>query len=179
MEDVLDIAKKDSRKPGIYLESKNPERYPGIEQQILEIFQKQGWLKEDGSPLQKILLQSFDLESLKKFQKLSPHIPRIYLLNKKMLEEKGWEKIFQEAKEAQSAGLGCKGDLANPFMISKAHKEGLLFHFYTINKLWEMCLLSHLGADGIFTDRSDIAMSYFKKESAAEINTLLKKILKD
>lgn len=177
LKDVLTLALKYEKLPGIYLESKSPELYPGIEEQIVSTFREVGWIHpQTGLPRQRVVFQSFAWESLQKFQKLAPQIPRTYLINKPMYQEWGMDKIIAKAKEVGAIALGPNAELAKPAFLRQAHKEGLLLHFYTVNSLWQMRILHHLGADGVFTDRSDLAMQYFKQQRPEKIETLLTQV---
>lgn len=51
----------------------------------------------------------------------------------------------------------------SPAFISRAHKAGLEVHFWTINEPEEMKRLISMGADGIVTDRADLAIEVLKK----------------
>ena len=51
----------------------------------------------------------------------------------------------------------------SPGFIRRAHKAGLEVHFWTINEVTEMQRLIALGADGIVTDRADLAVNLLKK----------------
>ena len=51
----------------------------------------------------------------------------------------------------------------SPGFIRRVHQAGLEVHFWTINEPEEMRRLVALGADGIVTDRADIALKVFKK----------------
>ena len=169
--DILDIAEQGDKKVGIYLETKKPEYYPGIEKKIVNILLKRGWLNNNS----KVVFSSFDIESLKKFKVLAPQIPRFYLVNAKMAKDYGWDNIIKTAKEI-CTGLAPNASLGSPWKISQAHKAGLLVHFYTINKTWQMKLLSYFGADGLFTDKCDLALQFYKRLGKIDIEKKIKKI---
>ncbi len=51
----------------------------------------------------------------------------------------------------------------SPAFISRAKQVGLEVHFWTINEVSEMERLIALGADGLVTDRSDLALKLLRK----------------
>lgn len=138
---------------GIYLETKSPKKYPGIENHIVRELKQTGWLPDRSD---RIIIQSFDLDSLKRFRIIAYDVKRVYLINEDMEREFGWSKLTDDAR-LYAHGVGPVGYLAGPMNIFTAHRKGLVVHFYTINKKWQMTLLRAMGADGFFTDRPDLA----------------------
>jgi glycerophosphoryl diester phosphodiesterase len=51
----------------------------------------------------------------------------------------------------------------SPSFISRAQRAGLEVHFWTINEVTEIKRLVELGADGIVTDRADLALTFLQK----------------
>ncbi len=66
-------------KTGLYIELKAPERYPGIERQILDELKARGLDRPNADPSTPILIQSFTHESLERFAALDSGLP-IHLL---------------------------------------------------------------------------------------------------
>lgn len=66
-------------KTGLFIELKAPERYPGIERQILDELASHGLARPDADPSTPILIQSFTHESLERFAALGSGLP-IHLL---------------------------------------------------------------------------------------------------
>ncbi|MGW1627520.1 glycerophosphodiester phosphodiesterase, partial [Streptomyces sp. NPDC002172] len=61
----------------LLLEIKNPELYPGIERQILELLGSEGWL--DRPHLDRLVVQSFSADSLRTVHDLRPAVTTGYL----------------------------------------------------------------------------------------------------
>lgn len=77
LDEVIDIAEGDPRKqPGLYIETKKPRLFPGIEAQLKARLQARGWLEQPG----RVVLQSFDRSSLALLQQEMPQVPRVLLL---------------------------------------------------------------------------------------------------
>ncbi|WP_339449528.1 glycerophosphodiester phosphodiesterase [Pseudomonas sp. EA_5y_Pfl2_R50] len=92
LDEVINIAQANPQhKPGLYIETKEPQLFPGIEHDLKEKLQDRGWLSPTGSKLAKsalgvgqgkgkVILQTFDKNSLELLQKEMPQVPKILLL---------------------------------------------------------------------------------------------------
>ncbi len=77
LDEVLDIAEANpARTPGLYIETKVPAQFPGIEQDLHQALDQRGWLDRPG----RVVLQSFDRESLALLHKAMPQVPKVLLL---------------------------------------------------------------------------------------------------
>ncbi|HSV96789.1 MAG TPA: glycerophosphodiester phosphodiesterase family protein [Spirochaetota bacterium] len=169
LEEVIAIASA-ARKPiGLYIESKRPGLYPGIEYDIVKVLSNRGWLNP-----KKNIFQSFSRESLEVFARAAPAIPRVYLIDEKMEKETGWKGLVRAAAEAGS-GVGPVGYVAFPWNIGSAHRAGLIVHVYTVNASWQFSVLNFFGADGFFTDRCDLLMEYYGRRPDKAPNDILEK----
>jgi glycerophosphoryl diester phosphodiesterase len=168
LEEVIKIAS--SGRPGqrLYIESKSPEINFGVEEKIVSVLTTAGWLDKS-----KVVFQSFSLDSLKRFRELAPEISRVYLVDEKMEKESGLDRIVKDAAAVADA-IGPVGYIAWPWNIRKAHKAGLVVHVYTINALWQVRLVNLFGADGIFTDRCDMLLKHYSRDSKENPADILK-----
>ncbi|WP_095145318.1 MULTISPECIES: glycerophosphodiester phosphodiesterase [unclassified Pseudomonas] len=92
LDEVIDIAQGNPlHKPGLYIETKEPKQFPGIERDLKDKLQDRGWLSPIGSKLAKselsvgqgkgkVVLQTFDKGSLEMLHKEMPQVPKILLL---------------------------------------------------------------------------------------------------
>ncbi|MFJ7796711.1 glycerophosphodiester phosphodiesterase [Pseudomonas sp. NPDC096950] len=92
LDEIIDIAESNPlHKPGLYIETKEPKQFPGIEHDLKEKLQDRGWLSPAGSKLAKselavgqgkgkVVLQTFEKSSLELLQKEMPKVPKILLL---------------------------------------------------------------------------------------------------
>jgi glycerophosphoryl diester phosphodiesterase len=77
LDQVLDIAEGNpERKPGVYIETKVPQQFPGIERDLKAKLQSRGWL--DGK--HRVVLQTFEQSSLQLLAKEMPDVPKVLLL---------------------------------------------------------------------------------------------------
>jgi glycerophosphoryl diester phosphodiesterase len=92
LDEIIDIAQGSPlHKPGLYIETKEPKQFPGIEHDLKEKLQDRGWLSPAGSKLAKsalavgqgkgkVVLQTFEKSSLELLEKEMPQVPKILLL---------------------------------------------------------------------------------------------------
>ncbi|WP_075618816.1 glycerophosphodiester phosphodiesterase family protein [Paenisporosarcina indica] len=148
-----------------YIEIKSPKMYPGIEKELLLQLGEHHLLnKEDITP--KVIIQSFDADSLKEIHALDPSIPltQLYKFGKKAkLSKKALKELSQYA-----SGVGVNVHAVNRDFIEAIHKKGLLVLPYTINDENTMRQLMKLGVNGIFTDRPDVASRVKNEQSSLD-----------
>jgi glycerophosphoryl diester phosphodiesterase len=105
----------------------------------------------------------------------------------------GWEGILAKARELAS-GVGTWGyhwsrgqewslkDAPTRYMTTwpwytgQAHRAGLLVHPWTIDDWFEFALVSLAGADGIFTNRPDRAMWFYRRADRIDPEALWRRI---
>ena len=63
-----------------------------------------------------------------------------------------------------------------PWYTRAAHQAGLLVFPWTIDARWEMWMVRLAGADGIFTNRSELAMEVFGRSPSPDIEALWQNI---
>ena len=71
--------------------------------------------------------------------------------------------VFQRTRILQIPTTVLRTNVASPRMLSRLHHAGFIVQFWTINSVDEMRQLVHAGADGIVTDRCDIAVEAFRQ----------------
>lgn len=92
LDEIIDIAQGNPlHKPGLYIETKEPKQFPGIERDLKDKLQDRGWLSPAGSKLAKsdlavgqgkgkVVLQTFEKSSLELLEKEMPKVPKVLLL---------------------------------------------------------------------------------------------------
>ena len=90
LDEVIDIAEGGANKPGLYIETKAPGQFPGIEADLRKALDQRGWLA--GRPAAaaghvsvaqrpgRVVLQTFDKNSLQLLHKAMPQVPKVLLL---------------------------------------------------------------------------------------------------
>jgi len=121
LDDIIKIAEGNPQhKPGLYIETKEPKQFPGIEADLKNKLLDKGWLSSAGSKLGKsntgvgqgkgrVVLQTFETASLKELQKEMPNTPKILLLwvGEGSIEPKS-KQTFAESGEATKAAYYAK-----------------------------------------------------------------------
>lgn len=90
LDEVIDIAEGGANKPGLYIETKAPGQFPGIEADLKKALEKRGWLSERPAAAAgqvnvahlpgRVVLQTFEKNSLQLLHKEMPQVPKVLLL---------------------------------------------------------------------------------------------------
>lgn len=90
LDEVIDIAEGGANKPGLYIETKAPSQFPGIEADLKKNLDKRGWLTSRPAAAAghvsvaqmpgRVVLQTFEKPSLVLLQKEMPQVPKVLLL---------------------------------------------------------------------------------------------------
>jgi glycerophosphoryl diester phosphodiesterase len=134
-----------------YIETKNPDAAPGMEEELLRLLGEYG-LIEPAAENWQVLIQSFSAESLMKIHELEPSLPLIQLY------WAGTSKSIQRDLDAASSyavGIGPYKRDVDAALVEAAHEHCLAVHPYTVNTVEEMEALIALGVDGMFTNNPD------------------------
>jgi len=153
-----------------YIETKSPQLNPGLEEALVETLEEYDMV-ESG----RVLVQSFEQESLLRVQELNDDIPLIQLVwyypseedESRLVEWSGVtpgpaeinDEDFQAVAEYAS-GIGTNyiyegQEVIDAAFIRQANENGLPVHVYTINETDEMERLMEMGANGLFTNYPD------------------------
>jgi glycerophosphoryl diester phosphodiesterase len=174
LEELIDLAEQGKNNPGIYLETKHPEQFPGIETELKELLKKRHWYQQyftNGRP--KVILQTFSPQSLALLHENFPDTPLGYLwevgavclleVDKTHIEEC---LDFAQANGAQIIGPSFTGEqtkyanLLEPWITELIHNRGLKIHAYTFDTKTDIELFA-AGCDGQFTNRTDLLLDYY------------------
>lgn len=143
--DVLKLVKQYNKK--LLIEIKKPEQYPGIEQLLLK------QLKEAQVQSSNIVIQSFDMESIKKIYATGVN----YKLGVLISAKKYWYRRPNFKKIATFAHfLNPNYKLVTTKFVASAHKYNLEVMPYTVNDKVISAKLIKSNIDGIITDAPDI-----------------------
>ncbi|PJY95120.1 glycerophosphodiester phosphodiesterase [Pseudomonas donghuensis] len=103
LDEVMAIAAANPKhQPGLYIETKVPGLFPGIEADLKNSLQAKGWLARPG----KVVLQSFDRSSLALLHQHMPQVPKVLLLwiGKGSMEPAS-QQTFAESGERDKAAF--------------------------------------------------------------------------
>jgi glycerophosphoryl diester phosphodiesterase len=149
--------------PNYYIETKNPDAAPGMEEELVRLMDDYG-LIEPAAENWRVLIQSFSAESLMKIHELEPSLPLIQLY------WAGTSKSIQRDLDAASAyavGIGPYKRDVDADLVAAAHERCLAVHPYTVNETAEMEDLISLGVDGMFTNFPDRLDTVLGKDAAS------------
>lgn len=102
LDEVMDIAEGNpARRPGLYIETKVPTLFPGIEQALHAALQARGWLDTPG----RVVLQSFDRASLRLLHEAMPQVPKVLLLwvGKGSIEPRSGQSFAESGEHDKAA----------------------------------------------------------------------------
>ncbi|WNC15603.1 glycerophosphodiester phosphodiesterase [Brevibacillus brevis] len=144
-EEVLDEFRG---KTGILIELKSPELYPGIEEKVADALAERNL---DKPANEKIIVQSFNFDSMKTFHKLLPKVPIGVLTSNK--EDLTDEKLAEFAVYSDYVNPTQK--LVTKDLVDRIHDLGMQISVWTVRKPEEVEPLLKAGVDDIITDYPD------------------------
>jgi len=166
-----------------YIETKDPDEMPGMEEKLVAELRRFGFLDESQSrapasvkqaahaqpnarggakvkaidKMAPVVIQSFSRDSLEKMRELAPALPRVQLVERGDFAG----QIESGLKEIASYAIGVAPNHldVDAAFVAAAHRHGLWVHPWTVNEPAEMERLIELGVDGLFTDRADLLVT--------------------
>lgn len=148
-----EVIQKFGRGSRYYIETKSPDVYPGMEEELLRILSKYKLLGPNG-PSSKVLIQSFSAESLLIINSMNPAIPLVQLISYSdpaTITDDELNKI-----EAYAVGIGASHTKIDKTYVQKVRQHDLLMHPYTVNTKKDMNKVLDWGATGMFTNYPDV-----------------------
>ncbi len=136
-----------------YIETKNPEAAPGMEEALLLLLRKHR-LAGVLAARRRVLVQSFSEASLVRMHALDPSVRLVYLIDEPIAVD-SLDAVFARVKR-YAVGVGPSRRIISARFVERAHLAGLMVHPYTVNDASLMTYMLGLGVDGMFTDRSDV-----------------------
>jgi glycerophosphoryl diester phosphodiesterase len=135
-----------------YIETKNPEDAPGMEEALLALMEEFD-LRSGAIEKWQVLIQSFSRDSLLKIHAMDPQLPLIQLV-----EDDQDSRVIREQLtdiKTYAVGIGPSRINVDAALIDAVHDLGLVIHPYTVNEEAGMKRMIALGVDGMFTDYPD------------------------
>lgn len=135
-----------------YIETKSPDNYEGMEQELLNLLNEFNLLENPTNG--NVILQSFSQESLAILHQSNPDIPLIQLVQfdgKAELTEDERNQIKEYA-----AGIGINYKKVTRSFAEQVRQSDLELHPYTANTEEDILKLYDMGATGVFTDYIDL-----------------------
>lgn len=145
-----------SARARFYIEIKDPEQYPGIEEDLLKTLRDAGVTPGGTVGRPTVYLQSFSAITLQRIKAVAPAWPLVQLIGR---ENSGNISSMLGLIREYAVGIGPQKASVTPELVEAAHGSCLLVHPYTVDDPAEMSALLALGVDGIFTNRTDLALN--------------------
>lgn len=127
-----------------YVETKNPEAAPGMEEALLALLRELP---------REVIVQSFSAASLRRLHALDPDLPLVRLFGRRSGPAEIRDALPEVATYA--VGIGPYHENVGRTLVDAAHEHGLVVHAWTVNDPAELRRLASIGADGVFTDLSE------------------------
>ncbi|MQY33233.1 Glycerophosphodiester phosphodiesterase [Streptomyces sp. RB17] len=136
----------------LLLEIKNPELYPGIEQQTLKLLGNEGWL--DHKHLDRLIVQSFSGDSIRTVHELKPAVTTGYLGSPTVAQLHEYARFTDLVNP--SYGSLSKGYVATVHSFDGPHGRPLRVFAWTVNDAATACKVAGYDVDGIITNKPDV-----------------------
>jgi glycerophosphoryl diester phosphodiesterase len=133
-----------------YIEIKKPEDHPSMTDELLKLL-KSHHLIEENTQRGKVIIESYDSDSLKYIHSKYPNLLLIQLGSPS--DRMNFLEISKYAN-----GVGPEFSALNKEFIDKAHSQGLVVHCWTVNNTKDMEKMIDWGVNGIFTDYVGLAV---------------------
>ncbi|WP_414556874.1 glycerophosphodiester phosphodiesterase [Bacillus swezeyi] len=146
-EEVLDRYKG---KIGMLIELKEPARYPGIEEKVAAALKER---RMDKPKHDKVIIQSFNFESVRKIHELLPSMPTGVLTS--LSSDLTNAKLKEFSGYADYVNANLKNVAADATLVSRIHALGMKITPWTVRSRAEVAPLLQAGVDGIVTDYPD------------------------
>jgi glycerophosphoryl diester phosphodiesterase len=133
---------------GIIMELKSPELYPGVEQEVAEVFDSFPGYVNSALASKRLAVQSFNWDSMATYSKLQPDVP-LGLLGTVPVD-----KLDDYSQWADQVNPNYK--TVTPEYVDAVHEAGMVINPYTVNEVADMARLLDYDVDGIITNRPDV-----------------------
>jgi glycerophosphoryl diester phosphodiesterase len=146
LQEIFDAVGNDAN---YYIETKKGDLEFAMEQKLVALLEENGLL-DKSQPIGKVVIQSFDEESLKFIHDLNSEIPLIKLLYDEEVAETSSTRLEDICEYA--IGIGASYTQIDKEYIKNASKKGLLIHLFTVDNTQGISKIKSAGATGIFTN---------------------------
>ncbi|MGI2303703.1 glycerophosphodiester phosphodiesterase family protein [Staphylococcus cohnii] len=148
--ELAEILKKYYKKSNFYIETKNPEMYPGMDEKLVEELNKKVLLGKNKLKKGKVIIQSFSESSLVNIHKINKNIPLIKLIDDNEINSLSDKELQRLSKFIYGIGMNHKS--VNPELVKRVHDNGLKVHVFTLNSKGEVKKMKKMGVDGGFNN---------------------------
>ncbi|KQL36042.1 glycerophosphodiester phosphodiesterase family protein [Psychrobacillus sp. FJAT-21963] len=135
-------------KIGILIELKAPELYPGIEEQLAEVLKERNLDKPQN---EKIIIQSFNFESVKRVDQLLPQVPVGVLTSNRADTTLEALQEFSTYADWFNPSYG----IVTEEVVNQVHSQGMQIGSWTVRSQEAADFLFEMGVDAIISDYPD------------------------
>ncbi|ALC85419.1 glycerophosphodiester phosphodiesterase [Bacillus sp. FJAT-22090] len=135
-------------KIGILIELKAPELYPGIEEQVAEVLKERNLDKPQN---EKIIIQSFNFESVKRVDQLLPKVPVGVLTSNRADTTLEALQEFSTYADWFNPSYG----IVTEELVNQVHSQGMQIGSWTVRSQEAADFLFEMGVDAIISDYPD------------------------
>lgn len=136
----------------LVLEIKNPQLYPGIEQQTLKVLGNEGWLGP--AHLEKLVIQSFSADTVRRVHELSPAV-KTALLGTPDIADLPEYATFSDQINSSYTTIS-ESYVATIHALGGPHGKPLEILTWTVNDAANARRVAEYGVDGIITNKPDV-----------------------
>jgi glycerophosphoryl diester phosphodiesterase len=154
------LDKLDETGQDLLLEIKQPQLYPGIEDQISEELRSEGWLSPE-HVADKLIVQSFSADSLKAFHAVQPDVTTGFLGTPPKGDLPEYAK-FTDMINPTHADVSADY-ISAIHQFKGVHGETLKSYTWTVNDAATARTVRDAGVDGIITNTPDVVMNALKR----------------
>jgi glycerophosphoryl diester phosphodiesterase len=137
----------------LLLEIKNPELYPGIEQEVLSLLDDEGWLDERHLA-NRLIVQSFSADCLRAVHRLMPAV-RTGLLGMPALSDLPRVSVFADQINPSHTALS-QAYVAAVRELTGPHGRPMKVFVWTVDDAETARAVAGYGVDGVITDKPDV-----------------------
>ena len=145
-----------------YIELKSPRIYEGMEEELFALLKKYDLIREDQG-LPKVIVESFNEDSLTNFHALEPTLPLIQLFSFK--EKAALSHSDYKRLQAYASGIGVNLKSVDEDFIHDAQLNGMQVHLYSVKNEIDIKNAFHLDANAVFVDNPALRDLLLKEES--------------
>lgn len=146
LDEVLDTYRG---KSGILIEIKSPALYPGIEQKIATKLKERNMHKPNNN---KIIVQSFNHESVQTFHSILPSVPVGVLVG---YSSEGISRKKMKSFSSYADYVNPSKKMVTEDLVERVHDNGMDIHPWTVRSKESAESLMDAEVDGIITDYPD------------------------
>ncbi|MER5939634.1 MULTISPECIES: glycerophosphodiester phosphodiesterase family protein [unclassified Streptomyces] len=137
----------------LLLEIKNPELYPGIEQETLKVLDNEGWLDRPHLA-DRLIVQSFGADSVRTVHELKPDVKTGFLGTPSVADLDRYAAFADQINPSYASV--SMGYVASVHAVVGPHGRPLEVFVWTVNDANTARLVAGYGVDGIITNTPDV-----------------------